>query len=151
MSAGNGHPNAPRHFASIERELKKLLARPDVQAYMNRKWMTNFKFSIPLTGGSSIDGLTYYIDPNVAPADRQFVLVHERVEKALRAVMGMTYDRAHELATAAERLEVEKMKKNWAEYKTRIGKVVRVDEKEAIANLPANYDYGPMKAMGMVK
>jgi hypothetical protein len=75
----------------------------------------------------------------------QFVLWHERVEKALRDVHRMTYDRAHQIATTAERALVESRGLNWEEYKREIGKVVRHDETEPMRNLPKDLDMEPMK------
>jgi hypothetical protein len=67
------------------------------------------------------------------------------VEKALRTIFRMGYDRAHTLATAAERLVVESMGLNWAAYKRVIGSLVRRDEHERPKMLPKGFDYVPLR------
>lgn len=149
MSAGH-HPHGRRHSPTLEREFKKLIAQTAVRKYLDRAFTVDYSFQIPLTGGSSKSGMTYYIDPDVPMKLRKFVLEHERYEKAFRDVLGMRYDRAHELATVGERLAVEAAKQNWNEYKRAIAKPVRLDERQGSNKLPSNFDYGPMRESGML-
>jgi hypothetical protein len=55
----------------------------------------------------------------------------------------MRYDRAHELATVGEHLEINAAKQNWTAYKNQIGRVVRQDEKQGSKKLPKDFDHGP--------
>lgn len=121
------------------------MATPEIKAYLARPYREDFSHPIPLTGGSSKNGRVYYEDPNVPVKLRPFVMWHERTEKAFRDVLKMDYDRAHELATCAERVLVESKGLNWEEYKREIGKVVRHDETESKTNLPPDLDRVPMK------
>lgn len=126
-------------------ELSKLLARPDVKAYLRRPYRVEFR-PLELTGGSSRDGKTYYLDPRLKPHRHlvDAVLIHERVEKALRACLGMSYDRAHVLATEAERQQVTSAGRSWDKHKHEVGKIVRADEKRTRVRYPSGFDFGPV-------
>ena len=151
MSSGHSH-----HFTASEalaKELKKLLDDPKAKAYLSRKYTVEER-PMPLTGGSSLDGRTYYLDPSLAkPVKigtrtvdlRPFVLSHERTEKVLRDLFGMSYNRAHELATMAEHQKVTAAGISWNLYKRTVAKPVRQDEKERVT-LPKNFDMGPLRS-----
>lgn len=134
-------------------ELTHLLADPRVRAYLERPWRVVYHPML-LTGGSSVDGSIYYLDPSLqrlyhvglrAPANlSRFVLLHERIEKALRAVLGMPYPRAHVLATAAERLEVERAGIRWDTYKGVMQHIVHLNE-GAHPSFPPGFDLGPVR------
>ena len=149
MSAGHTHPEV-RHTPALVRELKRLLDEPAIKAYMDRPYSVSYSYKIPLTGGSSVSGRIYYIDPDVPVSFRPYILEHERVEKALRDVKGMKYARAHELATVAERLKVEADKRDWVGYKKAIAMPVRSNEKRGQEKLPAGFDLGPYRESGLM-
>lgn len=137
----------------LERELKELLAKPEVKKYLNRRFNVDRRHDIPLTGGSNVDGSVYYLDRRLPGQFVVPVLEHERVEKALRSVLNMTYDRAHRLATVAEKLKVESLDMDWATYKRRVAKVVRRDEHEDGEDIPKDLDLGPYRgsnALGLI-
>lgn len=146
MSAGHHHRHHGDH-KGLSKELEGLLEDAEVKAYLDRPYKL-VRIMVPLTGGSSMDGRTYYIDPDVPKEDVESVLWHERVEKALRAVKGMGYARAHALATAAER---ERSGKGWEAYKARIGSVVRKNEKRGAVGLPKGFDLGPYRESGLMR
>ena len=154
MSAG--HRTETRHSEAMLRELKRLLADPRVKKLINSPYRVDFKHEMPLTGGSTVAWGTFFLDPKLkkrftvgSKANLELwkpVLRHEVVEKALRIVFGMGYDRAHAFATLAERLVVEGMGIDWPAYKRAMASIVRRDEHERPKSLPAGYDYGPLRA-----
>jgi hypothetical protein len=141
MSAGHRHHQ--EHDPAIVSQTRKYLAMPQISGYLARPYSTDFSHRIPYTGGSSADGRIYYVDPDVPAALRRFVVWHERVEKALRDELRMSYDRAHRIATCAERLMVEAEGHSWEAYKRAVGKPVRINEAHKDSNMPPGFDYGP--------
>lgn len=159
MSAG--HRTGHKQSTDFVREYERLMADPRVVKYLARSARTDLSHEMPLTGGSTIDGRTYFLDPKLK---RRYdvgkkkgqdlsapVLRHERVEKALRDVLGMSYDRAHAFATHAEKQVVEGRGMDWTIYKDVMESIVRRDERERPKSLPAGYDYGPLRASGGLK
>jgi hypothetical protein len=149
MSAGHRHHS--RHTPELISEVKRLLALPEIKAYLAKPFKTDISQKIPLTGGSSVDGKTYFLDPDIPKNLRQFVLWHERTEKAFRAVLKMDYGKAHNLATCAEHILVDSKDVNWTAYKSTIGKIVRENEKEAPHKMPVGFDVGPYRESGEMK
>lgn len=159
MSAG--HHTAHRHSEQLARELERVLSDKRVIEYLKRPHRVDFSHQMPLTGGSSVDGRVYFLDPRLkrkytvgTKAGQDLsgpVLRHEMVEKALRAVFGLSYARAHALATCAERFAVEAMGLSWAAYKNVMESIVRRDEHERPKTLPREYDLGPLRASGGLK
>ncbi len=145
MSAGHRHNHI--HRADLMNELEHLLGDDRVKTYLLRGYRVDASMKVPLTGGSNNDGTVYYLDRDLPIDLRPFVLWHERVEKALRAVLGFHYGRAHELATTAERMLVEAKGRDWDLYKKTIGRYVR--ENERPAKLPPDFDRGPYEESGM--
>lgn len=143
MSTG-GHRHEPDESSITE--LHHALSHPGVQEYLKRPFTVDFEHHIPLTGGSNTDGSVYYGDHHLPKSFRTHVIIHERVEKALRSALGMGYDHAHVLATAAEKLSVIKSGGKWAAYKKGVAKPVRRDEKEPKRDVPHDLDQGPVQA-----
>lgn len=148
MSAGHRHEYL--HHPDVVAEVERLLDAPNIQSYLGRPYRTIRGVRVPLTGGSSLDGAMYYIDPSVPPRYVPFVLWHERVEKAFRTVFRMSYSRAHTLATAAERIMVEKAGMDWSRYKRILAAIVREDEQQTPHKMPDGFDYEPYKESGMM-
>jgi hypothetical protein len=146
MSAGHRHHQ--EHHPALVRETKRLLTAPEIAAYLSRAYTTDFSHKIPFTGGSSADGSKYYVDPDVPQALRRYVLWHERVEKALRDTHRMSYEQAHRIATAAERLMVEAEGHDWHQYTRAVGKPVRINEAHKDSNMPPGFDVGPYRESG---
>jgi hypothetical protein len=146
-----GHQREYRHKAGLIAETQKLLRDSRIQAYLKRPFKINLKHHIPYTGGSSRDGLTYYLDKDLPDVFHVPVLWHERIEKALRDVLKMSYSRAHELATCAERMLVDRMGQSWSEYKEAIGEYVRSNMEHPAKNLPDDLDTGPYRESGQMK
>lgn len=151
MSAGHRHPHTESQHRALVAECLKLVQDPQIVRYMKQDWVADYKHEMPLTGGSSIDGRTYYVDPDVPQEYRKYVLWHERIEKVLRAVKSMSYDRSHRLATAAERAAVVADGKDWEAYKKAIGRIVRLDEGQGPQKLPRHFDLGPLRESGMMR
>jgi hypothetical protein len=96
--------------------------------FRRRHWLaaslTSFcdrSFEIPSLAIYSKDGKKFYIDRRL-PTDFQgqdpaiFLLTHEITEKALRDRLGFDYEKAHEIATCAEKCSVEQTGLEWIEY-----------------------------------
>jgi hypothetical protein len=81
-----------------------ILQRRDVQRYLSRKYTVVWA-PLWLTGGTSSDGRIVYLDTNLRdrPKLTARVIYHERVEAAVRHLLGKRYPEAHYLATEAER------------------------------------------------
>ena len=111
---------------------------------------------MPMTGGSNKNGDIYYLDPSLKekvyvggtrraslPMYQNiaaFILWHERVEKALRVGLDMSYDNAHKHATEAEKKEVIKHGLDWQAYKNACEHIVRMNEKKPLHRLPRDFD-----------
>jgi hypothetical protein len=131
------------------------MADKRVQKLVNGPVRVDFSHEMPLTGGSTVKWGTFFLDPRLKESYRvgkkakmdlaEPVLRHEVVEKALRTIFGMGYDRAHTLATCAERLVVEARGMDWGDYKRVMEHIVRRDEHERPKSLPKGYDYTPMR------
>lgn len=150
----SGHSTTYRHSETLVRELKRLLADERVKKLISGPIKVSFDHEMPLTGGSTVKWGTFFLDPKLKEAGEKFwepVLRHEVVEKALREVFGMGYDRAHTLATCAEHEKVGEMGLNWRDYKNTMESIVRRDEHERPKSLPKDYDYGPLRASRGVK
>lgn len=157
----SGHLTAHHHTEAMKRELQRLLADPRVKKLLDQRPKVDFSHEMPLTGGSTVAWGTFFLDPSLK---QRFtvghrtgmdlsgpVLRHEVVEKVLRRVFGMTYDRAHAFATLAERLVVEADGMKWGPYKNVMESIVRRDEHERPKTLPRGYDLGPLRASGAIK
>lgn len=95
--------------------------------FRKRHWLaasTSFcdrSFEVPSLAIYSKDGKKFYIDRRL-PTDFQgqdpaiFLLTHEITEKALRDRLGFNYEKAHEIATCAEKCSVEQAGLEWIEY-----------------------------------
>jgi hypothetical protein len=157
----SGHHTHHHHNDRVLRELKRLLAEPDVKKWLDKPYKVDFSHPMPLTGGSTVDWGTFFLDPvlkerfkvgrrrnvDLAP----FVLRHEIVEKALRLAKGMSYDRAHAYATCAEHQDVTAAGLDWDAYKSVMRKITSQNEHERPKGMPKGYDYGPLRASRDVK
>lgn len=81
----------------------EILSRRDIQRYLARPHRVVWCW-LWLTGGSSADGRTIYLDTSLRdrPQLARRVIYHERVEAALRHCLGWRYLKAHRVATRAE-------------------------------------------------
>ncbi len=142
----SGHHHSYRHNAACISQVRGYLVHPKIREELNRPYRTDASQAVPFTGGSSKDGRVFYLDRSLPKDYRPFVLWHERVEKALRSVAGLSYSRAHTLATCAERLLVEERGLSWETYKKAIAKIVRQNERPA--RMPEGFDTGPYRESG---
>ena len=159
MSAG--HHSHHRPSDTLDAELKRLMGDSRVKKLLARPYKVDFSYEMPLTGGSSDTWGTFYLDPGLKGRFRvgkernvevwRAVLEHEVVEKALRMVFGMAYDRAHRLATTAEHHVVTDMGLDWEAYKALMERIVRRDERERPTVMPKGFDFGPLHASRGIK
>lgn len=144
----SGHHHKTLHHPDLIAEVERLCDDPAIVRYLRRSYVVDLTQKVPLTGGSSRNGGTYYLDRDLPKKFHTTVLWHERFEKALRAVKGMSYSRAHELATAAERMKVEEFGRDWTAYKKAIAGIVRDNEKQTPHKMPPDFDTGPYRESG---
>ena len=99
---------------------------------------------IPYLAGYSKDGKTIYIDRHLPKRyDDKYLVLHEMVEKSLIDELGLPYEFAHAVATAAERELVMLNGHNWVQYDTFMQKYIKTAEHEQLINLPQDLDLTP--------
>lgn len=110
-----------------------------------RKVHVDTLHDVPYLAGYSYDCKTIYIDRHL-PADKydfKYLIMHETVEKSLMDELGVPYEFAHIVATAAERTLVESDGLNWKEYDKFMQKYVKTAEHEELQFLPDDLDITP--------
>ena len=112
----------------------------------------NETYDIPYTAGYSEDGKTIYFDkdlPKVMKMEgqdiKQFVILHEIVEKQLLNAKDIKYDQAHQLALRIEKAAVEESGISWAKYQGLWEKYIKDIEHQSIDKLPPDLDLEPYK------
>ena len=88
-----------------------------------------------------------YVDPRVPQPLRGPVAVHETVEQTLMS-QGMPYERAHVIATAAERQVVEAAGMNWEHYTHQWDGLLATIEHEKPGAVPPDLHVDPEAAIG---
>ena len=112
----------------------------------------NTQYQIPYLAGYSTDGKTIYIDKRLPRFFTtksgktidvyKYLIVHEKTEKHLEDTKNYKYPYAHELATKAERIAVEKDGIVWDDYQNYMLKMVK-KLKNFSAPLPIDLDTKP--------
>lgn len=158
---------SPRHASNDEpvlssQALDRVLANPRVK---EKLWQTgtsvNRENDMPYLGGASSDGKTIYIDRHLPEklsievdgqktefdAD-EFLLRHERLEKALIDALGWSYWPAHSAANGYERRGVlQRLGPGaWPVYEKVMLQYVKADERERLVRVPADLDMTPYLA-----
>jgi len=103
-------------------------------------------YEVPSLAIYSKDGSKFYIDRRL-PTDFQgqdpaiFLLTHEVTEKALRDKLGFDYEKAHEIATSAEKCSVEQAGLEWIEYQQWIEQwVTKIGNTAKKENMPPDIE-----------
>ena len=141
--------------------MEKLKANPAVR---EKLWMPRTEdnsFDIPYIAGYSKDGKTIYYDRHLPEVlklkydrstrdinPREFLRLHETLEKAIIDALGWGYYHAHAAATAWERRNVfERLGPQWwMPYQHAMDGYAKADEHEKIKRVPKDLDLTPYKA-----
>jgi hypothetical protein len=112
---------------------------------IDRLGQPNREYDIPYVAGYSKDGKTIYIDKDVPDKYDRFLLVHERVEKALIDGLGLKYQYAHQIAFRTEDACVKSSNIDVAEYNKFWDRYIKL-EREKINSVPKDLDLTPYEA-----
>lgn len=141
--------------------MAKLLANPEVQKRLFTYRQEDNDFDIPYIAGYSRNGETLYFDRHLPESlflkldghkkeiqPRQFLKLHESLEKAIIDALGWGYFPAHAAATAYERRGVFQMlgPQWWMPYTHAMDGYAKVDEHEKIKRAPKDLDMTPYLA-----
>lgn len=147
MSAGH-HPKRQGE----EHLLDAALADPKVKQKLARGVTIDKKHDVPYLGGISRDGRTVYIDRHL-PASLKlgklsmnpvpFLCTHERTEHAIMTSLGLKYEAAHKLATAAEHRKLRQRGYDPEAYEAALKPFIKGDEKERLTKVPGDLFLGP--------
>lgn len=120
----------------------------------NEKFRVDRTYDIPYVAGYSESGKTVYVDrhlPLVLMINRKsvpilnFLITHERVEKAIMDFMGLEYEDAHKIATYAEHRELKKKDISPESYERVLDPFIKADQHERIERVPSDLDFKPYK------
>jgi hypothetical protein len=109
---------------------------------------------IPFIAGSSKDGKTIFIDRHLPPTFTHllkkiriepFIVVHEKVEKALLDELGLHYLHAHQIALRMEREAVKEAGVSWRAYQSFMKKYEKPISEEHLKKVPHNLELQPYR------
>jgi len=128
----------------------QMLNDPRFKKAYDRPTKIDKTYDIPYVGGYSSDGKTIYFDRHMKEIFNgksiiPFLLVHERTEKSLMNVFGLSYQQAHHIATYVEMHAVEKAGLNWRDYSKHIDTYVKLDAHEQLKRVPKDLDLKPYR------
>ena len=94
---------------------------PRFKKRMDQSVKIDKNYDIPYVAGYSKNGKTVYIDRHLTTMDDDtditpYLIVHEKTEKALIDIFGLTYQAAHHIAMQQEKEAVLKANINWNKY-----------------------------------
>lgn len=135
-----------------EAELDRIWREPRFQEALQRYTKRDPSQNIPYLAGSDNEGETVFEDREFAkyvhegkfkykgePFDpTEFLILHEAVEGVLIRLYKFDYDKAHRLATIAERLAVEAAGYEWVAYQEAFKEPIARAEKESGEGAPRN-------------
>lgn len=157
MSSGHHHQEAPAVSLAT---MGKLLANPAIQDKLYRAREINNEHDIPYIAGYSKNGNILYFDrhlPEILTLEldghkreiqpRDFLRLHETLEKAIIDALGWGYFPAHAAATAYERRGVFQRvgPEWWMPYQHSMDGYAKADEHEKIKSVPKDLDMTPYR------
>jgi hypothetical protein len=152
MSAGHQHLGA---YADAEK-LRRIAESNDFDEWRYGQYReVDNSYDLPYLAGYSEDGSKIYIDRHLPEElkigrklirPREFLRLHEEVEKYLIDMLDWGYSQAHSVATAAERRAVLAAGIFWDEYQKEMEKYVKHDEHEKLETVPPDLDMTPYLA-----
>lgn len=149
MITARDEPDAP---PALDAEAEDALANPLVQAEVARAKRIDARYDIPYLAGYNRDGSVIYFDRRL-PESLQvgghavrvltYLTLHEATEKALIDVGGLSYQRAHAIASRVEHDAVAADGLNWAQYSAAVAPYVFEAEHENVSRVPRDLDLKP--------
>ena len=118
------------------------------------------RYHIPWMAGYNVDGDILYIDSRIPRVLRardgqvirlhEFLQLHELVEAQLEHHLGYTYQKAHRIATNAEREAVEQAGIDWGEYSNLLKPYAELC-RTTFTQVPRELDLQPYRDSGETK
>jgi hypothetical protein len=157
VSSGHSHFQG---FGLNSQALERLLANEKVQEYLYAPKTFDEGHDIPYLAGYAGDGHTIYFDrhlPKILKMERdgskieinprEFLRLHESLEKALIDALGYGYTEAHKAATAYEKRGVlQRLGPGWWEaYSKKLEPFIKADEHEKLVKVPKDLDLLPYR------
>lgn len=155
MSSGHHHQESPA--VSLD-TMRKILTNPAVMNHLYTGREENNDYDIPYIAGYSKDGKTIYFDRHLPEMitlyldgqkreinPREYLRLHESLEKAIIDSLGWSYYPAHAAATAYERRGIFTRvgPQWWVPYQHAMDGYAKADEHEKIKSVPKNLDMTP--------
>ncbi len=127
-----------RDFGNLDKSIEGILEKITVDK----------DHDIPYLAGYSEDGGTIYIDRHLKTKWNnvdvtKYLVMHEVVEKSLIDELGLTYELAHYIATAAEQELVEYDGIKWDAYEKYMDKYIKTAASEQLTKIPDDLDLTP--------
>lgn len=130
---------------------KKLLNNPEVKSHIDNNFNLIKTYDIPYLAGYSEDGKHIYFDRHLQLIKPQpdsfdvtkYLIVHEKVEKALIDILGYKYQDAHEVALRVEHDSLTADGHDWKEYSEYLKPFIKNAEHENLTKVPGDLDLTP--------
>ena len=159
MSAGHKHSSGGFGIDTVH--LERVLKNVAVQEALARPFTVDRTFDIPFIAGYNRDASKVFIDRHMPRLIKLYLdgryieidptrtlIEHEHTEKSLIDALGYDYERAHKVATAAERRLFLKLfgPSLWSVYQAKFDQYAKNDEHEKLVRVPQDLDLTPYTA-----
>lgn len=143
------------HRAASASSLEAVITLASVKRELAKPYQIDRKCDLPYLAGYSKDGKTIYIDRHMPKTMKfktreidtdQFLILHERVEKALIDQLDFDYWKAHRIATRAEEDAEDEVGVPFAVFQKFFKPFIKADDHEKLIIVPANLDMTPYLA-----
>ena len=130
---------------------RQMVTDPRVVKRMRENVTINKKYNVPYLAGYSKDGKTIYIDKHFKSTMSDgtdvipYLLIHEKLEKALIDFFGLDYQQAHHIATHEELSAVKRDGIDHKKYVKFYAGPIQKDEAERTGESPPDLDITPYK------
>jgi hypothetical protein len=123
-------------------------------ATISRRIKLDLTWDIPYLAGYSRNGKTIYIDRHIPRTFlsrgrridvHSFLILHEAVEKALLARLGLVYQHAHQIALRAEEAAVRAKGVSWRDYDRFMQRFIKEVGDERLTRIPLDLDIKPYR------
>lgn len=150
MSSGHFHStfNPDRMLIA----LRNAMSSSRIRARLDEKYSVDRTYDIPYLSGCSNNGKVIYLDrhlptvlkfgPKVS-ALAPYLILHERMEKALIDLMDMEYEEAHKIASYVERKELEENRIDPYHFELALDPYIKADKLNKIERTPWNLNLKP--------
>jgi hypothetical protein len=143
------------HRAASESALNAVITLAAVKRELAKPYKLDRDHDLPYLAGYSKDGRTIYIDRHMPKTMKwkgneidtdEFLIRHERVEKALIDQLDYGYWKAHRIATRAEEDAEDKAGVPYSAFQKFFKPYIKADERERLVKVPADLDMTPYLA-----